>query len=377
MNKLGIIFKLFTFLILTQSVTASYSQVDFELADKYIDNHSQIAMSEMIRTGVPASIKLAQGMLESDWGRSNLATEANNHFGIKCGSKWEGETFFKSDDDRDKQGNLIESCFRSFDSSYDSFVAHSDFLADPKKKYRYGFLFDLETTDYEQWAKGLKEAGYATDKMYPKKLIQIIEKYKLFRFDVQGGSESPMASASGTGPKILKTVDLNPTKPKPIEDAADDAERENTAEKLQTGKVNRLKVVYGNGYASIKDIAEANRKNVNQLLRFNELFPNEDYVPKKDMVVFLQRKKSLTGRHQTHHVVYEGETMASIAHQYGVKLKSLYTKNRMPEGTEPVAGEKLNLYRQVSMSRRPKFIDEFGNDTSSLELLFLDDPNLR
>jgi len=366
MNRLGIIFKLFTLLLVSQSVAANARQ-DFELADRYIANHSEIAMSEMIRTGVPASIKLAQGMLESDWGRSDLATVANNHFGIKCGSQWKGDTFYKSDDDKDKNGNIIESCFRSFESTYDSFIAHSDFLTDPKKSYRYGFLFELETTDYKGWAKGLRKAGYATDKKYPKKLIQIIEKYGLHQFDIQG--QNPVAE--GTSSKIIKTVDLNEEKSVPT------VKKENTAKSLQTGKVNSLKVVYGDGHASIKDIAEANRKRVVDLIRFNEVFPDENYVPKKDMVVFLQRKRSMTNRTQSHHVVYEGETMASIAHRYGIKLKSLYTKNRMPEGAEPVVGEKLNLYRQISVSKKPKYIDEFGNDGSEGELLFLDDPDLK
>ena len=371
MNKLGIIFKLFTLLIITQIGNANYFQADFELADRYIDNHSEIAMSEMIRTGVPASIKLAQGMLESDWGRSDLATEANNHFGIKCGGKWTGRTFYKSDDDTDKNGKIIESCFRSFDSTYDSFIAHSDFLADPKKSYRYGFLFELESTDYKKWAQGLRKAGYATDPNYPKKLIQIIEKYELYKFDDENRSQ--LASSNSTE-KILKTVKLDSGS---STTKAKTTSKQNTAKSLRVGKVNSLKVVYGDGWATIKDIAEAHRKKSPQLLKYNELFPDENYVPKEGMVVFLQRKKSRTSNKYIHHIVNEGETMASIAHRYGVKLKSLYSKNRMPKGAEPAVGEKINLYRQVGISNRPKFIDEFGNDSNDGELLFLDDPDLK
>lgn len=368
MNRVRMICKLFTLLLLSQISAANGSQAEFELADRYIANHSEIAMSEMIRTGVPASIKLAQGMLESDWGRSELATVANNHFGIKCGGNWNGGTFYKSDDDRDKKGNLIESCFRAFDSTYDSFIAHSDFLADPKKSHRYGFLFDLETTDYKKWAKGLRKAGYATDPKYPKKLIQIIEKYELHRFDVQSGRH--MADVH-TRPKVTTTEES--------EQANTDTKstRANTAASLRTGKVNKLKVVYGDGNASIKEIAEANRRSARQILKFNEVFADENYIPKEGMIVYLQRKRSMTSSAQSHHVVYEGETMASLAHRYGIKLKSLYLKNRMPEGSEPVVGEKLNLYRQVSASRKPKYIDQFGNNSEDGELLFLDDPDLR
>lgn len=372
MNKLGIVFKLFTLLVMTYSVNASYSQVDFELADRYIESHRDIAMSEMARTGVPASIKLAQGMLESDWGRSDLATEANNHFGIKCGGQWEGDTFYKSDDDRDTQGNIVKSCFRAFDSAYDSFIAHSDFLTDPKKAYRYGALFEIDPTDYKKWAKGLRTAGYASDPKYPHKLIQLIEQYELHQYDVK----SSQTVSNSNEPKVLMTVDLNSSSSysNPSSNAA---KAKSSAKSLRKGKINNIKVVYGDGVSTIGEIAEANKRKAKQLLQYNEVFPDENYVPKRDMVVFLQRKKSSTNRNTLHHIVYEGETMASIAHSYGIKLSSLYRKNRMPEGTEPKVGEKLNLFRQVSSSRKPKYIDEFGNDSSDGELLFLDDPRLR
>ncbi len=369
MTKLGIVFKLFTLLLFAQAGNATFLQTDIELAEKYIENHSEIAMAEMIRTGVPASIKLAQGMLESDWGRSDLAKKANNHFGIKCGSNWKGGTFFKSDDDVDRDGNLIESCFRSFDNTHESFIAHSDFLTDPKKSYRYGFLFDFETTDYKKWAKGLQKAGYATDKKYPKKLIRIIEKYGLDKFDIQNGDH--VSATNKVVRKVVLDSESNDT------NSSSSAVEHHSAEDLRKGKVNSLMVLYGDGIASIKDIAEAHRRKAIQLLKFNELFPDENYVPKKDMVVFLQRKKTRTSNKQTHHIVYEGETMASIAHQYGLKLKSLYSKNRMPKGAEPVVGEKLNLYRQVGSSNRPKFINLFENNNENGDLLFLDDPDLK
>jgi len=146
-----------------------------ELADSYINAYKDIAISEMQRTGIPASIKLAQGLLESDWGRSDLAMKANNHFGIKCASDWNGQTYYKHDDDRNAEGDLIKSCFRAYDDPYQSYIAHSEFL----KRNRYASLFQLDPTDYHNWAHGLREKGYATDKKYPTKLIMIIEKYNL------------------------------------------------------------------------------------------------------------------------------------------------------------------------------------------------------
>lgn len=151
-----------------------------DIAENYINEFGPIAVSEMSRTGIPASVKLAQGLLESDWGRSELSQFAHNHFGIKCGGSWEGQTYYKVDDDYDKKGRLTESCFRVFEGDEASYIAHSEFLL---QNQRYGFLFEYEPTDYKAWAKGLKKAGYATDPSYPSKIIGVINKYDLTRFD--------------------------------------------------------------------------------------------------------------------------------------------------------------------------------------------------
>ena len=151
-----------------------------EIAEDYINQFGPIAVSEMSRTGIPASVKLAQGLLESDWGRSELSQFAHNHFGIKCGGSWEGRTYYKVDDDYDKKGRLTESCFRVFAGDEASYIAHSEFLL---QNQRYGFLFEYDATDYKAWAKGLKKAGYATDPSYPSKIIGVIHKYDLTRFD--------------------------------------------------------------------------------------------------------------------------------------------------------------------------------------------------
>mgnify|MGYP000740072015 CR=1 FL=1 len=146
----------------------------------YISQYKEIAIAEMERSGIPASIKMAQALLESGAGRSTLAKEANNHFGIKCGGEWSGKTFYRKDDDYNAKGELIKSCFRKFKSADGSFAAHSDFLMYQK---RYAFLFSYDASDYHNWAHGLKKAGYATDRKYPSKLIRIIENYKLYDFD--------------------------------------------------------------------------------------------------------------------------------------------------------------------------------------------------
>ena len=170
------------FVLFSMLFTVSVFAQDRQL---YIEQYKDIAIVEMHRTGIPASIKLAQGILESNAGLSMLAVKANNHFGMKCGSEWRGKTMLRKDDDRNAQGKLIKSCFRVFESAQESFVAHSEFLLDPNKKYRYGFLFDFDSDDYRSWAYGLKKAGYATNPKYPELLIRIIEDYRLADIDME------------------------------------------------------------------------------------------------------------------------------------------------------------------------------------------------
>lgn len=165
---------------------ASISLSAQDIVNTYIENFQYIAVSEMERTGIPASIKLAQGLLESDWGRSELSQFAHNHFGIKCGGSWQGKTYYKVDDDYGDNGELKESCFRIYSEDNESFIAHSEFLL---SNPRYEFLFDYSSTDYTAWAKGLKKAGYATDPSYPSKIIGVITKYDLSRFDYMAPDE--------------------------------------------------------------------------------------------------------------------------------------------------------------------------------------------
>ncbi len=143
---------------------------------EYIDLYKEIAVSEMNRTGVPASIKLAQGILESRNGNSQLARNANNHFGMKCGRTKTG--YFLKDDDHDAAGNRIPSCFKIFSSVKDSYRAHSELLM--RKRYRFLLKYKM---DYKKWAYGLKKAGYATDPTYPQQLIQLIERHGLAQYD--------------------------------------------------------------------------------------------------------------------------------------------------------------------------------------------------
>ena len=150
------------------------------LSKSYIDSYKELAVVEMHRSGIPASIILAQGLHESGLGKSALAVKANNHFGIKCKNYWMGKRYYHIDDDTDSKGDLIESCFRKYDNDMDSYIDHSNFLMDAP---HYENLFKFPSTDYISWAIGLKKSGYATDPQYAEKLVKIIEKHQLYQYD--------------------------------------------------------------------------------------------------------------------------------------------------------------------------------------------------
>ncbi len=168
-------------------------------APSYIEKHKDIAIREMHRSGIPASITIAQAIHESGWGNGTLASESNNYFGIKCKDYWTGPTYYIKDDDLDKNGNLIKSCFRAYERIEDSFVDHSDFLRDNP---RYKVLFQLDPTDYRGWAEGLQKCGYATDVKYAEKLITNIEKYQLYQYDTAPPTFAPAPPIAITKPQV-------------------------------------------------------------------------------------------------------------------------------------------------------------------------------
>ena len=164
--------------------------------EQYIEQYSQIAVDEMNRYNIPASITLAQGILESGNGESRLATQGNNHFGIKCHGNWNGKTIIADDDEKGE-------CFRKYNKVAESYRDHSLFLTE---RGRYSFLFDYNKTDYKKWAKGLKKAGYATNPKYPTLLIDLIEKYDLSRFDKGAKSKKNFYFAHSYGLPYLTGV---------------------------------------------------------------------------------------------------------------------------------------------------------------------------
>ena len=283
----------------------------------------------MERAGVPASIKLAQGLLESNAGQSTLARKANNHFGMKCGSAWRGKTYEKEDDDYDANGNLIKSCFRVYKNAEASFVAHSEFLRDPNKQYRYGFLFRLDPTDYRAWAKGLKKAGYATSPTYAQNLINLIERYELFRFDT-----------------------MLPGQIDPEDDDPDEFVVAGIA------RINDVKVLFASEGDTPADIALRTGVSISRILKYNEKISSANQKLDKDERVYLQRKRNNFRGKKKFHYVKLRETMFSISQLYGLRLDKLYRKNRMDEGTEPAEGEKLKIRGLFRVKNPPRLRTE-------------------
>lgn len=337
-------------------------------ATEYIEKYRELAISEMQRTNIPASIKMAQAILESGLGKSTLATKANNHFGIKCGGGWNGDTYYREDDDY-KNGKLVKSCFRKFESPAQSFVAHSNFLRDQP---RYSSLFDLAPTDYEGWAYGLKAAGYATDKAYPSKLIDIINKYNLSELDYA----RTVATTSKTRERSVE--------PKPKETKSRSTKVETTAPSRTTktrskssgyyasSEMNKTKIIVSNGELSLRQIARDHDIKLDDIKKYNEdlgIRSTSQAIPEGEVVFLEKRKKGYYGSNK-HHVVKSGESMRSIARKYGVNLEFLYIKNRMPLDSQPLVGEKIYLKGIVRLNNVPKFRKKGDRRKNERSVLF-------
>lgn len=313
MHKFSVLLLLF----LSISSVAQPSSKRISRAE-YIEMYKDDAIREMQRSGVPASITLAQGILESGDGNSPLARKANNHFGIKCHSDWQGKTFHQDDDAKDE-------CFRKYKNVLESYHDHSEFL----KKKRYAFLFDLKSTDYKGWAKGLKKAGYATNPRYPQLLIKIIEDNNLHQYDLV---KKPTKSE---GKRLWKERDEEATTIK---------------SKISGRRGSHTVKIHANNirYISVKEedtfekIASEFNMGLWQLYKYNDWDKNKELFD--DGMLYLQPKRNKA--QEDYHYVASGESMWDISQKHGIKLKKLYRKNRMNPGDKPSVGEKLYLRKK-------------------------------
>lgn len=292
-------FILFSILLLSTTLFAQYRNADYYL---YVKKYGQLAMEHQKKYKIPASITLAQGILESGAGKGRLAREANNHFGIKC-SNWSGKRIYH-DDDR------VNDCFRKYSHAEESFHDHSLFLT---QRERYNTLFKLSTTDYRGWARGLQKCGYATDKGYANKLIKIIEDYELYKYD----QKSFVRPAKKQGlPVWYKPHEVYITN-----DLLYIVARENDTYDLISQELN---------------FSES------QLRSYNEV--PDDFPLEKGDIIFLKKKKKTGPRNKRYHTIEEGESMHFISQLYGIRVENLYQLNQKDEFYIPIEGERLLLH---------------------------------
>lgn len=318
MKKIVTTLALFTITVLC--LTAQKKQADYET---YIKKYHSIAITEQKKYGIPASITLAQGLLESGAGKSTLAVQANNHFGIKC-SDWNGDRIYQDDDQKNE-------CFRKYSNPKESYEDHSSFLA---TRSRYASLFSLKPTDYKGWANGLQSAGYATNKNYATNLIGLIELYELQQFD-----EENLASVKKKKQEIEeKSIDEALADSSSVVSSRFGVIEEPFAHKIY--KNNGVKYILAKPGDTFKSLA----KDLNlpeKVLRYkNEV--TDDYVLSANEVVYLGKKKNkASATVPPTHRVEAGESMHSISQYYGIKVQKLYERNGIPYGNPAVYGTML------------------------------------
>jgi LysM repeat protein len=314
----------------------TYSQQN-QIIRNYIDSYSELAISEMQRTGVPASIKLAQGIHETMAGTSVLVTKSNNHFGIKCKANWKGESVSHDDDARGE-------CFRKYPAALDSYKDHSDFL---KNGPRYASLFTLDPTDYKGWANGLKKAGYATNPKYPIVLIKLIEDYGLQDYTMIALGKMPpqqqvLASEVTTAPETVEALANINNEP--------EIKSRFIKEDYPDGvfKINETKVIFVQKGTSFLSLAQQHNISLSRLFEFNDL--NASEVAATDQLIYLQRKRK-TGKSEFH-TIQPGETLHDIAQIESIRLESLMEYNGLTPGMQPAVGEKLSLRTRNAVTPR-------------------------
>lgn len=330
-------------------LSSAFGQSDKLRIQSYINLYKELAISEMLRTGVPASVTLAQGILETAGGQSDLASIANNHFGIKCKSDWTGETMSHDDDAKNE-------CFRKYSSVEESYKDHSDFL---RTRPMYAFLFKLDPTDYEGWAKGLKKAGYATSSTYAQQLIRLIVENNLQSFTLLAMQRKEM------GDDLFVTARTNETQEELSESRDKRSEaNENAATKPKVAlkekavtsnyplnsifNINEAKVIYAEAGTSLLAVADTYKVGLKKLLEFNDLEQTD--ILTTNQLIFLQ-KKAKKGVKDVH-IVEQNESIHDIAQKEGVQLSAIMEFNGLQKGMQPANGEKIYLKYPAPSSPR-------------------------
>ena len=337
MQKLKILFLLFVSLAFKNS----FAQQD-PVVVQYIQNYKDLAIEEMQRTGIPASIKLAQGIHETSAGTSDLVKRSNNHFGLKCKAEWTGMTVKHTDD-------APNECFRKYESPLDSYKDQSNYL---KGTPRYASLFEIDPTDYKAWAFGLKKAGYATNPKYSQVLIKLIEDYDLQDYTMialgklKSGHET-LAKNENKNSDIIIPVEkpvVMPPEPEVVVHAKKEAKKEAVVEKKPEYpdgefKINETKVIYAKKGTSYLSIAEKYSIPLARIFEFNDMKVQE--VVDRDRLIYTMRKRKIGLNEQ--HTVKPGETLADIAQTEALRIESLLEYNFLQPNMQPAVGSVLYL----------------------------------
>ena len=313
--------------------------------EQYVEKYKDFAIREMKRMGVPAAITLAQGLLETENGNSDLVKKSNNHFGIKCKSSWTS-TGVTHDDDAPGE------CFRSYKDANESFRDHSNYL---RGSERYASLFTLKPTDYKSWAKGLRKAGYATNPKYPDILIKNIEQYNLQQYSLAAANEVPVIETNkyqdDIEPVVKKNDESSNKVTSPGKDALD----------VNPNVINKLQYIIGKKGISLLAIATENDINLNKLLSYNDL--SEDGILKNDQIIFLQKKAKKGDK--IFYIVQQNETLYDVAQKNGIQLKYLLEYNELTERANLATGLKLNL-TPIAENKQVKIVK--NNHVANVEI---------
>lgn len=313
---------LITLTLFTMAIVNIQGQTKNPSFEAYINKYKDLAIKLQQEYKIPASIKLAQALLESDAGRSNLARRSNNHFGIKCKEEWKGDRVYHDDDAKNE-------CFRAYPSVEDSYLDHALFLS--QRKY-YVSLFSLDIYDYKSWAHGLQKCGYATDKLYGSKLVHIIETYGLNKYDKAKITDKQQQPVVEENPEIKLIREFEKKHPELI----------NWRRRLH--QVNGIHYITAQTNDTYEIIAYDARMKLKRLLKYNET-TKEHQLANGD-IVFLQNKKKQASKGTGSHVVKAGESMYSISQTYGMKVKSVYKLNKLKDGYIPKQGDILKVRKK-------------------------------
>jgi len=300
-TRYSILFLLCVCMLSTNSVFARKLHQPYV---EYINKYGDLAVKHMDKYKIPASITIAQGILESGAGLSDFAKRSNNHFGIKCHSNWKGDRIYRADDSPN-------DCFRSYRNVEDSYEDHALFLT---QRERYASLFKLDIKNYKAWAKGLQSSGYATDKSYANKLIKLIEDYKLYELDKKSKSKgNPQKENSPSVPVYNRTL----------------------------LKAHGLFYVIAGTNDSYEKIASDMDTKVKDLIKYNDLL--EGFPVRSGDIIYLEKKKNKADKPYFEHIVQLGESMHKISQMYGIQLDRLYKLNKKKGDYVPAEGDVLRL----------------------------------